>query len=97
MKINIKREGGFMGLTAKALIDFTKISEEERAKMETVIEEVTTPKPEKKVAERGISPMRDTFSYSFSYKKDGKTVKYTFNDMTAPPQLVELFEKYVAY
>ncbi len=124
MKINIKREGGFMGMIAKASIDFSKMTDEERAKVESLINKATDPasNPEPKPAaystadaavlagdsvpapalsDREIGApnpyLRDGFSYSFSFRKDGKMVKYTYNDTTAPPQLLELFEKYVAY
>ena len=41
--------------------------------------------------------MRDGFSYSISMKKNGKNVSMTFDDMTAPPEIVEIFQKYVQY
>jgi hypothetical protein len=153
MKINIKRAGGFMGLTSKASIDFNKMSDDERAKVEALMEtaaaessdaqtghqaddsaqtqaaakknDVAGTSPEQNLSARTLtlaspepvvnaasdelipdqrhvhynntSQMRDGFEYSFSYKKGGKTIKYTFNDFNAPPHLIELFEKYCEY
>ena len=41
--------------------------------------------------------MRDAFCYSIWMKKDGKTVSMKFDDMTAPPEIVEIFQKYERY
>ena len=41
--------------------------------------------------------MRDGFNYSVSMRKDGKTVSMKFDDQTAPPEIVEIFQKYVQY
>jgi hypothetical protein len=41
--------------------------------------------------------MRDGFSYSISMKKDGKTVSMKFDDGNAPPEVLDIFQKYVQY
>lgn len=129
MKIKIKREGGFIGITSKADIEFDQLTTEEQNAINSLTEK--TVQVEKKTTEknglsklkaRGLgtpeSPakdnnseeenknmphngktnmMRDAFSYSISMKKDGKTVSMKFDDMTAPPEIVEIFQKYVQY
>ncbi len=153
MKIKIKREGGFIGITSKANLDFDALTEAEqnafnslaeqslqrdnKAKediepkvetlsvgekkpkeaeivksesksrgLETVEPLVKESKPEEKGLELADDQMphnmpngmmRDGFSYSVSMKKDGKTVSLKFDDMTAPPEIVEIFQKYVQY
>ena len=129
MKIKIKREGGFIGITSKADIEFDQLTTEEQNAINSLteksvqVEKKTTEKNGlSKLKGRGLgtpeSPtddndsvnsnnnmphngktnmMRDAFSYSISMKKDGKTVSMKFDDMTAPPEIVEIFQKYVQY
>ena len=44
MKINIKQEGGFIGMTSKATLDYSKLTEEEQR----ILEDLATPTEEKK-------------------------------------------------
>lgn len=153
MKIKIKREGGFIGMTSKADLDYDDLTKDEqnalnalaeqslkkddKAKdkmealtmssktIETKSNESEDVKSEPKtrslasdesptdtpiykdngleLAEQNMphntqsGMMRDGFSYSVSMKKNGKTVSLKFDDMTAPPEIVEMFQKYVQY
>ncbi len=106
MKINIKQEGGFIGMSSKAKFDYKDLTEEEQKTFDTIAEKAT-----EKSTDKGIdAPMdaakapllrnsaaRDTFSYSISMKKDGKKVDVEFDDTNAPPELVVLFQKYIKY
>ena len=124
MKINIKQEGGFIGMASKAKLDFDKLTDDEQkmlgsivqkaaddrveaekgaAKMDEKSEDKSDGKPRDLSTEaesvppssRGMSPARDTFSYSLSMKKDGKKLDVAFDDTNAPPELVALFQKYI--
>ena len=148
MKINIKQEGGFIGMASKAKLDFDKLTENEQKMLDAIAqkavgelaeaekakakaaevavkvaedaaaatikektaEKTDNPSAEKSNAEsrdtpaeadfvhpspRGMSPARDTFSYSLSMKKDGKKLDMAFDDTNAPPELVALFQKYI--
>ncbi|MBL7818124.1 MAG: hypothetical protein JNL70_24150 [Saprospiraceae bacterium] len=149
MKIKIKREGGFIGITSKANLEFDDLTIEEQNALNKLAEQslsansntpsVETPKrdlaaeqaeaetrglilaennlsantavPEKPILKKnapqetpktppneGIGGMmRDGFNYSISMKKNGKTVSLQFDDMTAPPEIVQIFQKYVQY
>ena len=140
MKIKIKREGGFIGITSKANIEYDELTPAEQNALNTLAEqsliaknkpngsskEVVSTVPEAKtrdlnggaeIQKRDIESignglelagdclphngankmMRDAFSYSISMKKDGKTVSLQYDDMTAPPEIVEIFQKYVQY
>ena len=151
MKIKIKREGGFIGITSKANLEFDELTVDEQKAFNLLAEQslqTATPKPvdapnleppvssETKARDmvlpnvNGLEPvspsinglesvspnadglelaapqmsrnmpnhqMRDGFSYSVSMKKDGKTMSMKFDDMNAPPEIVEIFQKYVQY
>lgn len=149
MKIKIKREGGFIGITSKADLEYDQLTVAEQNALNSLAEksvqsvkknkeqplpqtEVPSPAPtdvkpvdknavttpqgralevvEPLINDNGIefvenqmphhnnsSMMRDGFNYSISMKKDGKTVSMKFDDMTAPPEIVEIFQKYVQY
>lgn len=132
MKIKIKREGGFIGITSKADLDYNDLTKDEQNALNALAEqslkkedktEDVKPEPKTRGLESDESPtdtpkskdnvlelveqnmphntqsgsMRDGFSYSVSMKKNGKTVSLKFDDMTAPPEIVEIFQKYVQY
>ena len=147
MKIKIKREGGFIGITSKADLEYDQLTTAEQNALnaladqsvqslkktkESVVSQKDAPAPiDVKPADKnegtiptgrgveGVEPqkndngieyvetqmphhnnsslMRDGFNYSISMKKDGKTVSMKFDDMTAPPEIVEIFQKYVQY
>jgi hypothetical protein len=109
MKINIKQEGGFIGMASKAKLDYDKLTEDEQKTLNAIAEKAVAD-VEAKAAERSLeaptdaqkapllrstSPARDTFNYSLSMKKDGKKVDVAFDDTNAPPELIELFQKYI--
>jgi hypothetical protein len=136
MKIKIKREGGFIGITSKANLEFDELTPAEQNTFASLAQqsldavkpkEIVTPKivelpmssaPDThgfgldvpifneqgmeqagpQMPSRGFNPnMRDGFSYSVSMRKDGKTMSMKFDDMSAPPEIVEIFQKYVQY
>jgi hypothetical protein len=39
--------------------------------------------------------LRDAFNYSIVLKKGGKNVSLNFNDITAPPKIIVIFQKYI--
>jgi hypothetical protein len=109
MKINIKQEGGFIGMASKAKLDYSKLTEDEQKTLDTIAEKAAAD-VEAKMAERDLeapkdaskapllrsmSPARDTFNYSLSMTKDGKKVDVAFDDTNAPPELIQLFQKYI--
>lgn len=150
MKIKIKREGGFIGITSKANLEYDDLTKAEQSALDALAEqsiqsdgtsqnekddsaqtkdaskssETSNPQLNNKdIAQsqtqaRALESdkprsngkaniemphnvqgnmMRDAFSYSISMKKNGKTVSMTFDDMNAPPEIVEIFHKYVQY
>jgi hypothetical protein len=108
MKINIKQEGGFMGLASKAKLDYKTLTEEEQKALDTIAERAVA-EMEQKPNERGLSAPMDTGKapllrasvpadmqcYTLSMKKDGKKVDMTFDDSNVPPELVAFFQKYI--
>ena len=111
MKINIKQEGGFIGMASKAKLDFAKLTDEEQKMLNDIADKAA--EDAKKTAEKverdlspsasaksgpatyGMTAARDTFSYSLSMKKDGKKIDVVFDDTNAPSGLVELFQKHI--
>ncbi|MDZ7880518.1 MAG: protealysin inhibitor emfourin [Saprospiraceae bacterium] len=110
MKINIKQEGGFMGLASKAKLDYKTLTEEEQKTLDAIAERAVA-KLEEEPKERGmLAPMdsgkapllrasvpADTLCYSVSMKKDGKKVDIAFDDTNAPPELIAFFQKYIKF
>jgi hypothetical protein len=113
MKIKLKREGGFIGITSKADIKYDDMTADEQKALDAIIEKMKTPsvppsEQEPMTESTGIaklrsikaeppSMMRDVFSYSISIRQNGKTLSCKFGDQNAPSELVELFQKYVQY
>jgi hypothetical protein len=114
MKVNIKQEGGFIGMASKAKLDFSKLTDEEQKVLNDIAdkavaekEAAAAPLPENAVVpptdavappplSRGMNPAaRDTFNYCLSMKKDGKKLDVAFDDTNAPPELLQLFQKYI--
>ena len=110
MKINIKQEGGFIGMASKAKLDFDKLTDEEQKMLNEIADKADDALKAVEKAERGLeSPAsakngpaaygmtaaRDTFSYSLSMKRDGKKIDVVFDDTNAPSGLVELFQKHI--
>jgi hypothetical protein len=111
MKINIKQEGGFMGLASKAKLDFKTLTEEEQKTLDSIAERAmeqleTTPRDildAQAPMDAGKAPLlkasvpADMLCYSLSMKKDGKKVDLTFDDTNAPPELIAFFQKYMKF
>ena len=90
MKIQLKREGGFVGITDKADVEFEELTTEEQNMLNKLVE------PSAKAAEKSKNThARDIFNYSIILKKDGKNVSLKFDDTTAPPKIVAIFQKYI--
>ena len=63
MKINIKQEGGFIGMASKAKLDFKNLTEDEQKTLTAIAEEAVAKMAEKsaeKTTERGIDAPMDT-------------------------------------
>jgi hypothetical protein len=86
MKILMTREGGFVGITNKADVEFEELTADEQSVLNKL---ATQPVPVAKNA------ARDAFAYIISMKKDGKNVSLNFNDMNVPPKISAIFQKYV--
>ena len=155
MKIKIKREGGFIGITSKANLEYDDLTADEQKAFNALAEnsmkadiskqvnttsdsdsapnensnkkakslseqrepndnkpraiendernkdkkETTQTQDDLEIAGPKMSNnkpndmMRDAFCYSIWMKKDGKTVSMKFDDMTAPPEIVEIFQE----
>jgi hypothetical protein len=90
MKIQLKREGGFVGTTDKTDVEFEQLTPEEQNALNKLTE------PSTQTAEKPKNPnLRDALSYSIAFKKDGKNVSLNFDDMNAPPKIVAIFQKYI--
>jgi hypothetical protein len=90
MTIQLKREGGFIGTVDKANVEFEQLTTEEQNVLNKLSETSA------QVAEKPENThLRDAFSYSIVLKKDGKNVSLKFNDLTAPPKIIAIFQKYI--
>ena len=100
MKIKLKKEGGFMGMTNNASIDLDKIPDDERDALSDII---SIPPKSKSIEveddeanQRGLAmPMNDAFSYELKVKKGPKYVTLKFNDKNIPEKLYTIFQKYI--
>jgi hypothetical protein len=109
MKINIKQEGGFMGLASKAKLDYKTLTEEEQKTLDAIAEHAVAQleKPKERGLEApmdaGKAPLlrasvpADLQSYSLSMKKDGKKLDVVFDDTNVPPELIAFFQKYIKF
>jgi hypothetical protein len=101
MKIKLKKEGGFMGMTNNASIDLDKIPDDERNALSDLISNPPNLKSEDIEDEddsnqRGLGmPMNDTFSYELKVRKGPKYVTLKFNDKNIPEKLYTIFQKYI--
>ena len=96
MKITIQREGGFVGMTSKAELDYTKLTDEEQKTIQTFVDTKDDP-ASATTKSRGLDQVRDAFSYSMSLKKNGKKVNMKFDELNAPKEVIEIFQKYVSF
>jgi hypothetical protein len=92
MKIKVKREGGLMGMPAKADINFNELSIEDRSVLEDLVSKSTeTPASYQK---RDLSSP-DGFAYELKFKRGTKNVVLKFDDSTLPEKVYLLLEKYL--
>ena len=96
MKITIQREGGFVGMTSKAELDYTKLTDEEQKTIQTFVDKKDDPATDT-TKSRGLGQARDAFSYSMSLKKNGKKVSMKFDELNAPKEVIDIFQKYVEF
>ncbi len=90
MTIQLKREGGFVGITDKTELDFEQLTAEEQNLLNGLMESSA------QVREKNLNNnLRDVFMYSLSMKKDGKKVSLKFDDTTVSPKIAALFQKYI--
>jgi hypothetical protein len=92
MKIKVKREGGFMGIPAKADFSLDELSSDERSAFEDmVLKSVETPESYQK---RDM-PSPDAFAYEIKFKKGTKNMVLKFDDSSIPEKVYLLLEKYL--
>jgi hypothetical protein len=90
MTIQLKREGGFVGMTNKAEVEFEQLTAEEQ----NILNKLTEASAQ--IVEKSLNnDLRDAFTYSLAMKKEGKNVSLKFDDTTAPPKVVAIFQKYI--
>ncbi len=101
MKIKLKKEGGFMGLSSNADLEVEKLSDEEREIMNDIMTTPPNKKVEKEAKEkedgddRGMT-MRDAFSYEIKMKKGPRYVTVKFDDKSIPEKVYKIFQKYIS-
>jgi hypothetical protein len=90
MTIQLKREGGFVGITDKADVEFEQLTPDEQNALNKLTE------PSTQTAEKSENTnLHDALCYSIGLKKDGKNVSLKFNDITVPPKIIAIFQKYI--
>jgi hypothetical protein len=88
MTIQLKREGGFVGIADKANVEFEQLTTDEQNVLNKLAESSI------QAAENSENHnLRDAFSYSIALKKGGKNVSLKFNDITAPSKIIAIFQK----
>ncbi len=92
MKIKVKREGGLMGIPAKADINLDDLSKEDRSMFEDMVSKsIETPNSYQK---RDM-PSPDGFEYELKFKKGTKNLTLKFDDSTLPEKVYLLLEKHL--
>jgi hypothetical protein len=92
MKIKIKREGGLMGIPAKADINLDELSSDERSAFdELVSKSIETPASYQK---RDM-PSPDGFAYELKFRKGAKNMTLKFDDSNLPEKVYLVLEKYL--
>jgi hypothetical protein len=92
MKIKVKREGGLMGIPAKADINLDELSPDERSAFDDLVKKsIETPASYQK---RDL-PTPDGFAYEMKFKKGAKNVILKFDDSTLPEKVYLLLEKHL--
>jgi hypothetical protein len=92
MKIKVKREGGLMGIPAKANINIEELSQDDRSVFEEILSK-SEDKPESYQTRSMPSP--DGFAYEIKFKKGAKNMVLNFDDSTLPEKVYLLLEKYL--
>jgi hypothetical protein len=92
MKIKVKREGGLMGIPAKADINFDELPTEDRLAFEDL---VTKSDAMPTSYQKREMPSPDGFAYELKFKKGTKNVVLKFDDSTLPEKVYLLLEKYL--
>jgi hypothetical protein len=90
MKISMTREGGFIGITSKANVEFEQLSTDEQNAVNKLAAQ-----PAQVAKHANDAALPDAYSYSISMKKDGKNISLNFNDVNVPPKISAIFQKYV--
>jgi hypothetical protein len=92
MKIKVKREGGLMGIPAKADILLDELSPDERSAFDEMVNKaIETPISYQK---RDM-PSPDGFAYELKFKKGAKNMVLKFDDSNLPEKVYLLLEKYL--
>ena len=90
MKIRIKKEGGFMGLSSDVDLDYAQLSDDEKR----AFDEALSKPPSEILGERNL-PTRDGISYVMKAKKGSRLVTLKFDDSNIPEKILNLFQKYL--
>jgi hypothetical protein len=92
MKLKVKREGGLMGIPAKADINLDELSSDERSVIDELVNKsIQTPDSYQK---RDM-PSPDGFAYELKFKKGAKNMVLKFDDSNLPEKVYLLLEKYL--
>jgi hypothetical protein len=92
MKIKVKREGGLMGIPAKADINLDELSKEDRS----IIEDMVSKSSDSPVSyQKRDMPSPDGFAYELKFKKGAKNMVLKFDDSTLPEKVYLLLEKHL--
>ena len=92
MKISVKREGGLMGIPAKANINFEDLTAEDRLAMEEIM---NTPAEKPNGYNTRDMPAPDAYAYEFKFKKGTKNTVLKFDDASLPMKVYLILEKYL--
>jgi hypothetical protein len=92
MRIKVKREGGLMGIPAKADINLEELTTDERLAIDDLVaKSIETPASYQK---RDM-PSPDGFAYEVKFKRGTKNVVLKFDDSTLPEKVYLLLEKHL--
>jgi hypothetical protein len=84
MKINIKQEGGFIGMASKAKLDFDKLTEDEQKMLDAIAQKAADEKAEAekaaaKIAEQAAAKIEEKIEAKIEEKLSDKTDDETPN------------------
>jgi hypothetical protein len=87
MKIKVKREGGLMGISAKADINLDDLPSDERSAFDELVNKMPEkPKP---------CDIPDGYAYEFKFRKGSKNTILKFDDSTLPEKIYLLLERHL--